>query len=151
MRIPLFVTLCSIVVFSCSNHRSFDEKIVRDSIHSVLERQIAGWNSGSIETFMDGYVRNDSLRFASGGSVTYGWTTMLGRYRKGYPSPEAMGVLEFSGISITVISPEAAVVFGTWTLRRNADTPAGLFTLLFRKINGSWRIVHDHTSSAEKK
>lgn len=100
---------------------------------------------------MDGYVRNDSLRFASGGSVTYGWTTMLGRYRKGYPSPEAMGVLEFSGISITVISPEAAVVFGTWTLRRNADTPAGLFTLLFRKINGSWRIVHDHTSSAEKK
>jgi len=118
---------------------------------SVLGRQVAGWNSGSIDTFMDGYARSDSLRFASGGTVTYGWTTMLGRYHTGYSTPEAMGVLEFSGISISVISPEAALVFGTWTLRRKADTPAGLFTLLIRKIDGAWRIVHDHTSSAEKK
>lgn len=143
--------LCIIVISSCCDRHMVDESIVRDSIESVLEQQVAGWNNGSIETFMDGYARNDSLRFASGGSVTYGWTTMLERYRKGYPTREAMGILEFGDISITIVSRDAALVFGRWTLRRDNDMPAGLFTLMFRMIDGQWKIVHDHTSSAEKK
>jgi hypothetical protein len=27
--------------------------------------------------------------------------------------------------------------------------PHGLFTLLLRRFDGAWRIVHDHTSSGE--
>jgi hypothetical protein len=27
--------------------------------------------------------------------------------------------------------------------------PHGLFTLLLRRLDGAWRIVHDHTSSGE--
>jgi ketosteroid isomerase-like protein len=31
----------------------------------------------------------------------------------------------------------------------DGQQPHGLFTLLLRRTDGAWRIVHDHTSSAE--
>ncbi len=116
-------------------------------ILSIVNRQINGWNEGNIEAFMDGYRRSDSLRFASGGEVTYGWQTMLRRYRNNYPTKELMGTLSFSDVSVDVIADDAAVVFGRWKLVRSQDSPEGLFTLLFKKESETWRIVHDHTSS----
>jgi ketosteroid isomerase-like protein len=142
------------IVFLCSTSRAqqpADTTGIRTGVLAVMERQVAGWNSGSIEKFMDGYERSDSLRFASGGSVTYGWNTMLERYRRSYSSAEKMGTLAFTDIAVTVISPSAALVFGRWTLHRTHDAPTGLFTLVFRKSEKGWRIVHDHTSAAEEK
>jgi len=31
----------------------------------------------------------------------------------------------------------------------DGKTPHGLFTLVFRKFPDGWKIIHDHTSSAE--
>ncbi len=116
-------------------------------ILSVIQHQVDGWNDGNIEAFMQGYAKSDSLRFASGGSVTYGWKNMLSRYQKRYSTRDSMGTLIFTGIAVDLISNDAAVAFGTWKLKREKDQPWGLFTLLFKKFNGEWRIVHDHTSS----
>jgi ketosteroid isomerase-like protein len=57
-----------------------------------------------------------------------------------------MGMLTFSDLEITVLSKDAAVVLGSWSLKREKDNPGGKFTLIFRKFNVGWRIVHDHTS-----
>jgi len=96
---------------------------------------------------MQGYAKSDSLRFASGGNVTYGWNTMLARYKKSYSTKETMGTLTFTDITIDLLSDRAAIVFGTWKLKRENDTPWGLFTLICKNIKGEWHIVHDHTSS----
>ena len=96
---------------------------------------------------MQGYAQSDSLRFASGGTVTYGWNSMLERYKKSYPTKEKMGLLTFADITVDIISNDAAIVFGKWSLKREKDEPWGLFTLLFKNKSGVWRIVHDHTSS----
>lgn len=119
----------------------------RTVILDVISRQVEGWNRGDLEAFMQGYAKSDSLRFASGGSVTYGWQQMLSRYQRRYTTRDSMGTLIFSGISVELLSDNTAMAFGTWTLQRTLDRPWGLFTLLFKKINGEWRIVHDHTSS----
>ncbi|HAP36182.1 MAG TPA: DUF4440 domain-containing protein [Bacteroidetes bacterium] len=140
-----FVLIISLFVGNAVNAQSSEQS--KQQIRHVMDRQIAGWNSGNIESFMSGYAQFDSLRFASGGTVTYGWKEMLQRYKKSYPTNDKMGILTFSEISIDLISFDAAVVFGTWRLKRSNDSPWGLFTLLFRHNNGEWRIVHDHTSS----
>jgi ketosteroid isomerase-like protein len=57
-----------------------------------------------------------------------------------------MGQLSFSDIDITVLAPDAALAFGHWHLKRGNDQTGGVFTLLFRKTNAGWRIVHDHSS-----
>ena len=120
----------------------------RTEILAVLREQVNGWNNGDIASFMAGYAQSDSLRFASGSSITYGWKNMLARYQRRYTTRDSMGTLDFSGISVTLLGTDAALAFGTWRLTRTHDQPWGLFTLLFRRIDGRWRIVHDHTSSA---
>jgi ketosteroid isomerase-like protein len=118
-------------------------------ILGVMAEQVKSWNDGDIEEYMKGYVRSNELRFATGGDVTYGWEATLERYEKRYTSRRRMGVLTFSDLDVTVLSDDAAVVFGKWKLERKHDEPRGLFTLLFRKTDDGWRIVHDHTSSAD--
>jgi ketosteroid isomerase-like protein len=60
-----------------------------------------------------------------------------------------MGELTFDVIDVDVLGPDAALVFGAWSLKRADDRPHGLFTLVFRNIDGRWVIVADHTSSAD--
>jgi uncharacterized protein (TIGR02246 family) len=118
------------------------------AIRGVLDAQAAAWNRGDIETYMDGYARSAETVFVSGDRVTRGWQTVLERYKKTYDSREKMGVLTFSDLEITVLSKDAAIVLGRWRLQRSKDEPHGRFTLLFRKTDAGWKIVHDHTSSA---
>ncbi|MDT4895204.1 MAG: hypothetical protein QOH25_281 [Acidobacteriota bacterium] len=118
------------------------------AIRAVLDAQVAAWNRGDIEGFMDGYARSEETVFVSGDTVTYGWQTVLDRYRKGYDTREKMGTLAFSDLEINVISKDAAVALGRWQLTRAKDMPHGRFTLIFRRRGQNWRIVHDHTSSA---
>jgi len=120
------------------------------SIRAVLEQQARDWNAGSIERFMQGYAKADDIRFASGGEVRRGWQPVFDRYLKKYGDRAAMGQLTFSNLEITVLSADAAIVLGQWRLQREKDEPSGLFTLVFRQLPEGWRIVHDHTSAAEK-
>lgn len=117
-------------------------------IAKVLQTQRAAWNAGDIPGFMEGYAKLPTLRFASGGNVTYGWQETLQRYQAHYPDHAAMGTLTFTDLDTTLLSPEAALVFGRWRLKTDKGEPNGLFTLLFRKREGRWYIVADHTSAA---
>ena len=120
----------------------------KQQIEQVLADQARAWNTGDIDHFMDGYARTPDLRFATGGTVTRGWQETLDRYRQRYPDRAAMGTLAFSELDTTVLSPDAAVVFGRWRLKTVKGEPNGLFTLLFRRTEAGWRIVADHTSAA---
>jgi ketosteroid isomerase-like protein len=117
-------------------------------VTAVLTLQAAAWNRGDIEGFMQGYAQIDTLRFASGDKVTYGWRATLENYQKSYPDRAAMGTLAFSDLVVTELAPDAALVFGRWQLTREKDTPHGLFTLTLKKTAAGWHIIHDHTSSA---
>lgn len=112
----------------------------------VLAEQADAWNEGSLEGYMTGYLQSDSLRFISGNNIRMGWTEALEAYRRSYEDREAMGTLAFSDVEVRLLSEDWALVFGRWTLTREADTPTGLFSLIFERRPEGWRIVHDHTS-----
>ena len=115
-------------------------------IRAVMAAQVAAWNRGDIDGFMDGYARSEATEFVSGDKLTRGWQVVRDRYRKKYDTREKMGRLTFSDIRITPLSADAAIVLGRWRLVRPSDKPHGIFTLLFRRTPAGWRIVHDHTS-----
>lgn len=115
------------------------------AIRKVMDDQAAAWNRGDIDAFMDGYWMSDKLVFVSS-NVTRGWQPTLERYKKNYDSRAKMGTLTFSDLEITVLSKDAAVVLGSWSLAREKDNPHGKFTLIFRRFKDGWKIVHDHTS-----
>lgn len=118
------------------------------AVRAVMDAQVAAWNRGDIEGYMDGYARSDQTTFISGDTLTRGWQVVLERYKKGYDSREKMGQLAFSDLDIKPLNKDTAIVAGRWLLTREKDTPHGRFTLIFRLTRAGWRIIHDHTSSA---
>jgi ketosteroid isomerase-like protein len=150
VRLPaiiLLAGLCSAVTIPSRAAAEIGER--QREILNVLAAQVKAWNEGDIDGYMEGYVRSDSLRFASGGNVTYGWENTMERYKDRYSSKRRMGTLSFSDLDVNLLSDDAALVFGKWDLKMRSEEPWGLFTLLMRKTGDGWRIVHDHTSSGE--
>ncbi len=150
ISIPCLLCLAGALLAGCHAPGEGTVEADASSIRSLLSDQEGAWNEGDLRGFMKGYLASESLRFASGGDVTYGWKAALERYERGYPDREAMGRLRFSDTDVTMISEDAALVFGHWKLEKEEDKPSGLFTLLIRRTGDGWRIVHDHTSSAEE-
>ncbi len=123
------------------------KKQIEKSVLGVMNTQVAAWNKGDIDGFMEGCWKSEKMTFVSGNNVSFGWQAALDNYKKGYDSREKMGTLSFSEIDVMVLSKEAAYVRGRWTLKREKDKPTGLFTLIFRDTDDGWKVVHDHTSS----
>jgi ketosteroid isomerase-like protein len=137
--VGLFLLLLSA---SIVNAQTKDEMAVR----KVLSKQNDAWNHGDIDTFMEGYWKNDSLMFIGKSGVTYGWQNTLNNYKKGYPDTATMGKLTFTLISVKQLSEKYFRVVGKWFLKRSVGDVGGHFTLLLEKINGEWVIIEDHTS-----
>jgi ketosteroid isomerase-like protein len=117
----------------------------RQAILKVMTDQQAAWNRGDIDEFMKGYWKSDSLLFVGKSAPTKGWQATLDNYKRGYPNKAAMGTLSFNILKVDVLDATNAFVLGGWNVKTDKDA-GGYFTLWFRKINGEWKIVVDHTS-----
>ena len=115
-------------------------------VRNVLAKQNAAWNRGDVDAFMVGYWENDSLMFIGKSGVTYGYKNTLANYKKNYPDTTAMGKLTFTLIKVKQLSSEYFHVTGKYYLTRTIGDASGHFTLVFRKINGKWLIISDHSS-----
>ena len=117
-------------------------------IRAVMDAQVEAWNRGDIESYLEGYVKSPELIFASRGVFSRGWDPLLKRYQVAYPEG-SMGTLRFDGVEVHVIDDEMAWVIGSWWLEMDGSTPHGAFTLVFKKTEEGWRIIHDHSSGVE--
>jgi ketosteroid isomerase-like protein len=125
-----------------SSAQSKDETAIRQ----ILDIQTKAWNKGDLDGFMKGYWESDSLMFIGNSGVTYGWKNTLNNYKKGYPDTAAMGKLFFDILLIKPLSPDYYQVVGKWFLKRSIGDLSGHYTLLFKKIEGHWVIISDHSS-----
>jgi|HubBroStandDraft_5_1064220.scaffolds.fasta_scaffold407481_1 uncharacterized protein (TIGR02246 family) len=117
-------------------------------IRAVLDTQVAAWNKSDIDGFMAGYWKDEKLTFISGSDITQGWEPTRARYVKKYQADgkDKMGKLSFSELQVETLSPTAATVHGRFELVRGDKKDWGRFTLVFKKFQDGWKIVHDHTS-----
>ncbi len=147
MRILLILIVLAFI--SCNQGKNSLDSIeinqIETKIKSVMNQQSADWSKGDIDAFMEGYWNNDSLRFVGSRGITYGWEQTKANYKKGYPDKSAMGKLEFKINDIDVLSEEAALLLGGYTLFRELDTLSGNFTLTWKKFNDNWLITSDMT------
>ena len=153
MRIRFVFPYCFLLFLFCSCvplTSGSNEDGAKASVERVLRTQQDAWNRHDLDAFMAGYWNSPELTFFSGAKEQHGWQATMDRYRENYSSPgHEMGKLEFSGLRIEMLGVDAAFVRGAWLLTMSdGKTPHGLFTLVFRKFPGGWKIVHDHTSAA---
>ena len=143
----LSLLIFSSIAFVSSNNEK--------EIESVLTTQSKCWNDGDIDGFMQTYWKSEDLTFSGGGKMTRGWQQTLDRYKKSYPKGK-MGALKFDGLEVTMLSDDAALVLGNWHLSISqkddeADSKVGgNFSLVLRKLDGAWKIIHDHSSTLKE-
>ncbi len=140
----LMVLLCIMCFFS-SYAQSNDEADIK-AINKVLKKQRIAWSNNNLEEFMEGYWKNDSLKFYGSNGVTYGWENTLERYQKAYPTKEHTGKLNFRINAITKISEGAYYVLGEYHLKRDVGNADGIFMIILKQINGEWKIIADTSS-----
>lgn len=119
---------------------------LENSIKQVLFEQEKDWNNGDITNYMNGYWKNDSLKFIGKSGIQDGWQNTLENYKKSYPDKSTMGILKFDILKIELLSKSSAFVIGKWALTREKGNINGYFTLLFKLIDGKWLIICDHSS-----
>lgn len=141
-KLLLCILLFTVIGISASFGQAGPEKQIR----KILQEQTAAWNNGDIDAFMKGYWNNDSLLFVGKNGPTYGFTNTLNNYKKNYPNKDYMGQLNFTLLEVKPLSKLLWMVLGKWELTRNAGNVSGHYTLLFKKINGAWVIIVDHSS-----
>jgi ketosteroid isomerase-like protein len=124
----------------------FSQNKEEQMIRNILNQQTIEWNKGNLDQFMAGYWENDSLVFIGKSGPVYGYLNALKNYKKGYPDTATMGKLNFEIVSVRRLSADHYFVIGKWFLKRSVGDAKGVYTLLFKKINGQWKIIVDHSS-----
>ena len=115
----------------------------KEAILSVLDQQEKAWNTYDLEGFMQGYWKSDSLQFFGSNGVTFGWNNTLERYKTVYPSKDYSGTLTFKIHQISRIEKKSYYVMGEYFLSRKVGDANGIFMIIFKKIDGEWKIIAD--------
>lgn len=134
-----------LAVISISGYSQKENKM-KPVIEKIMHEQQVAWNKGDLDAFMLSYWNSDSLKFIGKNGITYGWKSTLANYKKSYPDKATMGELTFTIISVEELSKTSCYVIGKWDLKREKGDVGGYYTLLWKKIDGKWVIVIDHTS-----
>ncbi len=145
--VSLFLLL---VISACSTTKKLDANFdfTADAleIEAIMRAQEKAWSEGDVDKFMKGYWVSDKLSFGGKKGFTYGFDNVKNNYKRAYPNAEIMGQLTFDIIDLVPLNTNAAYVLGKYNLVAKDGPASGYFTLVWKKINGEWKIVSDHTS-----
>jgi uncharacterized protein (TIGR02246 family) len=143
---------CSLLLFSLLAGSSLSAQSANHSpdhqIREVLAAQVAAWNRGDIPAFMSSYANSTRTTFVGTG-IEHGYASILARYLRKYPTHDAMGRLDFTGLEVRMLGADHAVVTGYFRLARSqaaGGNASGVFSLVFEKESGGWKVILDHTS-----
>ena len=142
-NLTAFFILCLLFISSVSVAQKTSSTADRTAIKELLSIQQQAWSKGDIEGFMEGYWKSDSLKFFGQSGLTYGWEQTLANYKKGYPTTDHMGTLNFTIEDLTPIENDSYYVMGRYHLAREMGDAKGVFMIIFKRIDGAWKIVAD--------
>lgn len=145
LLITLLFTSCISVKADINStaEESTDYELAEAVIRLVLEKQVTAWNKHDLEGFMDGYWKSDQLKFYGASGLTLGWDQTLANYKKRYPTKRETGTLNFVINDISIIEGNNYWVMGEYHLKREIGDAEGIFIIIFKQINGEWKIVAD--------
>ena len=135
-----------LLLFNCNNNQDQQKDTFetdKAEILNVLSTQEKAWSNHDLEGFMQGYWKSDSLKFYGSRGLTYGWENTLKNYKKGYGTKAESCTLNFVINDISKIEGDNYWVMGEYHLKREAGNADGIFIIIFKKINGEWKIIAD--------
>jgi len=137
----IYFIFLSLIAFSCHVNDNSQQEI-----SNVLKNQTDEWNKGNVDGFMQGYWNSKELRFITKRGIKFGYDSVSNGYKRSYNTKEKMGELTFSKLQFFDLNgKDLKQVFGMWKVSKINETDSGNFSLIFKQIDGHWKIIIDHT------
>jgi uncharacterized protein (TIGR02246 family) len=124
---------------------------LRSEIESMLARGAANWNRGDLAAFVDDYLPGSETTYIGSKGVLRGPAAISAAYAPRFAPGGMRDSLSFELLDVDPLASDVTNVIATWTLMRpvggrDSVTGRGPTSLLMRRVDGRWRIVHDHSS-----
>ena len=114
----------------------------------MLARSAGAWNAGDLAGFVSDYVDDSTTSFMAGGRPRYGYDWIRSNYAPRFEPGAERDSLHFERVVARALGPGYAMATARFVLTRgDSTTGSGPFTLVLQRIDGRWKILHDHTSS----
>jgi uncharacterized protein (TIGR02246 family) len=128
-----------------------ERRAVHDEIGLMLGRAASNWNRGDLDAFVDDYLPGDSTTFIGSRGVLRGPTSIRAAYAPRFAPGAVRDSLSFRLQDVDPLAPDIVNVIATYVLARRVGardsvTAQGPTSLVMRRVDGRWRIVHDHSS-----
>lgn len=114
----------------------------------LLGESARAWNAGDLEGFLTPYLDSPSTTYVGEGGLRRGTDSIRARFAPLFRPGAERDSLRFEKISVRRLGGNHALVTARWVLHREGRvSESGPFTLVLRRTDDGWRIVHDHSSS----
>ncbi len=114
----------------------------------VLAASAEGWNRGDLGTFMDAYLDSPTTTYWGSRGLLRGYAEIRRHYAPRFMPGATRDSLRFDDIEARRLGTDYALATSRWVLfRGDSVTATGPFTLVLRRVEGEWRIIHDHSST----
>ena len=119
----------------------------RSEISAMMQKSARDWTRGNLDGFMDSYESGSGVTYVTPTGVVHGRDAIRARYAPRFAAGARHDSLSFEDLEIDLVAPDVANVIAYYRLSRGDSTVAhGPTSLVMRRRDGEWRIVHDHSS-----
>jgi uncharacterized protein (TIGR02246 family) len=120
---------------------------VRREIIAVLDHGARAWDAGKLDEFLSDYLPDSSTTFITKTRTLHGIDAIRGVYAARFAPGARRDSLHFENVEVDVLAPDVVNTIAWYVLTRgDSVTERGPTSLVMRRVNGHWRIVHDHSS-----
>lgn len=117
-------------------------------VEEILQLSAAAWNAGDLDGFMVHYERAHTTTYIGSGGLLIGFDAIRDRYAPGFEPGAERDSLRFESIRARPLDQLFALATARYVLHRDGEiTSSGPFTLVLRRIEGVWKIIHDQSAA----
>lgn len=145
------VTGCVFVAGNTGNWSPAPTDVQRIEAHTEISQMMQvsarAWTRGDLGAFMDSYETGNVTTFVTPQGVVHGRDAIRERYAPRFAPGATHDSLSFDDVEVDLLAPDVANVIAFYRLTRGDSTTArGPTSLVMRRRDGRWRIIHDHSS-----
>lgn len=116
-------------------------------VTQLLTRSADAWNRGDLAAFVADYADEPKTTFVSGGRAQHGFEWIRSNYEPAFAPGATHNSLRFEEVEARWLGDNHLLATARYVLfQGDFVTSSGPFTLILRRTNGQWKIIHDHTS-----
>ena len=124
---------------------------VRTEVQQAVRLYVDAWNKADASNLVEMYSREPGVTSVGDGEIIRGWDRIRERYDSVVVGLAGRFNVAIGSIDVVPLGPSYAMALTSYTLTIHTDRrdvqQRGAMTLVFQKMSGEWKVIHDHTSS----